>query len=119
MKRRILALVVLVVLVMNVSAQAVNNRAINAAPTLEFDGATAECSVVCSGNVSDRINATLTLYEGDDFVDSWSGSGTTRVSVSGDCRVTRGRMYTLEVTWFINGVQQQSVSTTLRCPLVG
>lgn len=119
MKRRVLALVVLIVLVMSVSAQAVNHRAVNAAPTLDFDGATAECSVVCAGNVSDRINATITLYEGNDFVDSWSGSGTTRVSVSGDCQVTRGRTYTLEVTWSVNGVQQQSVSTTRRCPLVG
>lgn len=120
MKKRFFAMAALLVLVLCVSAQAIEPLAVKVTPILKFDGTMAECSVVCNGSSrSDEIDATLTLYHGDDVVDSWSNSGTYRVSVSGECRVVRGEEYTLEVTWSINGVRQQSTSTVDTCPMIG
>lgn len=109
-------LVVAFLLIVSTSAQAMDARAIGN-PTLYFNGTMAECSVTCRGdNTTDRVNATLTLYQGNTVVDSWSGSGTYRVPVSGSCRVTSGRTYKLVLTWSINGRSQPAATTTATCP---
>ena len=64
----------------------------------------------------DRISAKLTLYQGNTYIDSWSAAGTYRVPVSGECTVKSGKTYRLVLTWSINGVAQPSESTTRKCP---
>lgn len=116
MKRRFISMFALVLLVLTITAQAVEPRAIGS-PVLDFNGTTAECSVTCRGdNTTDKLNVTLTLYQGSTFVDSWSGSGTYRVPVSGSAQAQRGKEYRLVLTWSINGISQPSVTTTGRCP---
>lgn len=116
MKKRVISMFAICVLVLTMAAQAVEPRAVGN-PVLVFNGSTAECSVTCRGdNTTDRVNATLTLYQGSTFVHSWSGSGTYRVPVSGSARATSGKEYKLVLTWSINGVSQPSVTTTGRCP---
>ena len=96
MKRRIFSLTVLFLLMLGITAQAIEPRATGGNPVLTFDGTTAECSVTCTGNKSsDQVEATLTLYHGDSYVDSWNATGKLRVSVFGECNVKRGETYTL------------------------
>ena len=116
MRRRICALIILVVLALSISVQAIEPRT-SAQLSLSFDGTTALCSVICRGSSSDdAIDATLTLYQGSTYVDSWSGSGKEQVTLSGTCEAVSGKSYKLVVDYSVNGVSKPSVSTTRTCP---
>jgi hypothetical protein len=56
------------------------------------------------------------LYLGNTMVDSWSGSGSYSISISGKHKVTSGKSYRLELTYSINGVKKPTVSTMSTCP---
>lgn len=119
MRKRILAVLMPVLLVCLLTAQAVCAADLRASvsPSLTFDGTTAVCTVTCRGNsTSDQLEATLTLYQGSTYVDSWSGSGKGRLSISGECAARSGKTYQLELTYSINGVEKPSVSVTKTCP---
>ena len=117
MKKRILILSALFILVFTMSAQALEPRTTTSKPILSFSGMTAYCAVECAGeSTSDEVKATLTLYQGTTYVDSWSGSGKGSVSFSGSCKVEHGKSYKLVLTYSVNGSSKPSVSTTGRCP---
>jgi hypothetical protein len=116
MKRRFFLFVILLVLMLSFTAHAAS-MAYVANPSLSFSGTTAYCAVVCRGDkTTDSISATLTLYQGNTQIDSWSNSGTFRVPVSGNCSVVSGVTYRLELTWTVNGVSQPDVSVINTCP---
>ena len=90
MKRRILSLAALLLIVLSVTAQAAETR-MGGNPVLAFDGTTAQCTATCYGrSSSDKVTATLTLYQGGAYVDSWSKTGTYRAYVSGETEAQRG-----------------------------
>ena len=114
MKMRIFSLTALVLLMLSVTAQALEPQATGGNPVLTFSGTTAQCSITCTGNKStDQVEAKLTLYQGGAYVDSWDGSGKFRASVHGECAVKKGE--TLVLTWSVNGTKQPSASTTKVC----
>ena len=116
MRRRICALIILVVLALSISVQSIEPRT-SAQLSLSFDGTTALCSVICRGSSSDdAIDATLTLYQGSTYVDSWSDSGKGRVVISGTCKAVSGKNYKLVVDYSVNGESQPSVYSTRQCP---
>lgn len=117
MKKRIFPLAMLILLALCITAHAVEPYALTANPVLSFDGTTAECSVSCRGEkATDEIEVTLTLYRGNTIIDSWSESGTFRVTVSGECSVKSGVTYSLVMTWSVNGEAQTDVTITKTCP---
>lgn len=117
MRRRICALIALVVLALSISVQAAELRTASAKPVLSFNGTTAFCSVICRGDGSDdTVDATLTLYQGTTYVDSWSDSGKGQVSFSGSCKAVSGKSYKLVVDYSVNGESKPSVYTTRKCP---
>lgn len=117
MKRRMFSLAALLLLVLSISVQAAQPRAVSADPILYFSGTTANCSANCNtGNTSDKVSATLTLYQGGTYVDSWSGSGTGSAFISGSCKVQSGKSYTLILSYSINGQSKPSVYATGTCP---
>lgn len=117
MKRRILLIAAVALLILSMSAQAVESRVAGGVPDLCFNGTTAKCSVTCKGEYpTDDVSVKLTLYQGNTFVQSWSGSGIYRVPVYGECTVKSGKPYKLVMTWSINGVSQPSVSVSATCP---
>ena len=117
MKKRIFTFFVLTICVLTIGVQAMELRGITAKPRISFNGTTAICTAACYGDHSDDvINATLTLYQGSTYVDSWSSSGVESVSVRGASKVKSGKSYTLTLTYSINGVAQPSVSPTATCP---
>lgn len=117
MKKRIVPIVLLLALTLSLTALAAEPNATLERPKLSFSGTKAFCSATCVGIKStDKVEATLTLYQGSAEVDSWSDSGTYRVTVSGECGVKSGTTYRLVLTWTINGVSQPSAETTGTCP---
>lgn len=117
MKKRAFAVATLLVLLLSVSAQAAGPRSIRIRPELYFSGTTATCSVsLKADNANDKVEATLTLYQGNNYVDSWNNSGTGRVFVSGSCEVESGKSYKLVLDYSINGVAQLSKTSAGTCP---
>ena len=117
MKRCNFVLATLLVCVLfTVSVQAVEPRAVWVTPSLMFNGTTAQCSALCNGGKSgDTIKATLTLYQGTTYIDSWSDSGKDSLSFSGSCKVERGKTYKLVLSYSVNGVEKPSVTVTNNC----
>ncbi|WP_418505858.1 hypothetical protein [Dysosmobacter sp.] len=117
MKRRVFALVSLLILMLTMTAHAIEPYGAVQMPILSFNGTTANCYVDCKGeNSTDTVKATLTLYQGKTYVDSWSGSGKGHALVTGNCTVKSGKSYTLALTYSINGISKPSVSATATCP---
>lgn len=116
MKRRVFALVSLLILMLTMTAHAIEPYGAVPRP-IRLSGTTANCYVDCKGeNSTDTVKATLTLYQGKTYVDSWSGSGKGHALVTGNCTVKSGKSYTLALTYSINGITKQSVSNTATCP---
>ncbi len=117
MKKRMIPMAVLFMFMLSISAQAVQLRAIRSTPSLTFSGTTATCSVDCkSGNSTDRLSVTLTLWQESTWVDSWTSSGTGRVLISEQCIAKSGKDYKLVLSYTVNGQAQSSVSVTGTCP---
>ena len=115
--KRVFALAVPLLLLLTLSARAVEPRIPRAEPALDFNGTTAFCSAVCRADgTTDKVSATLTLYQGSTYVDSWSDSGTWRVSISENCEVESGKSYRLVLTYTINGAAQPAKAVTGTCP---
>ncbi len=113
MKKCAFALAIPFLLILTMTAQAAEIRSIRVKPDLYFNETTATCSVsVKADSASDQVEATLTLYQGDNYVDS----GTGRVFVSGSCEVESGKSYKLVLDYSINGAAQTSKTTTGTCP---
>ena len=120
MKKRVFSAFVPLLLVCILStpmAQATGQRAVKPRPDLFFQGTTAICSAICQGDkVTDKVEATTTLYQGDTYIDSWSKSGAGKITLYGECKVTSGKTYRLELAYSINGVDKPVVSATNYCP---
>lgn len=117
MWKRAVLLAICFVLVCTAVANAAEQRALVAQPTLSFSGKSATCGC----NVSDlgkTLQVTMELRDGTTLVDSWYKSGTSKVMMSQTATVTRGRTYTLSVRVMINGVSYGPYSITKQCPLV-
>ena len=115
--KRVFALAVPVLLLLTLSGQALQPRAVKVEPVLDFNGTTATCSVSFKAdNATDKVSVTLTLYQGNTYVDSWSDSGTWRVSISESCKVESGKTYRLVLTYSINGAAQPAKAVTGTCP---
>ena len=117
MKKRVLAAVLILVLAISMctSAFAVSPRATTFSPTITFSGTTANCrvNIVEAGKY---IDANLELWYGNTLVDSWPGSGTSVVRITGSCNVVSGRTYTLKVTGTVGGDTITASSVNATCP---
>ena len=117
MKKSAFLLALVFAFLLGVNARAAEARASGGSPVLSFTGTTATCYVDCQGNSSrDTVTATLTLYQGSTYVDSWSGTDTGSVFVYGQTSVRSGKSYRLVLTYSVNGVSQSSRSITKTCP---
>ena len=115
MKKRIIPLLVLVFM-MSFTVHpifATDCRAITGRPNLSIKGTTAYCEATYhSGNKYAEISVTLTLKQGNNTIDSWSGSGKGRVSISETSTVSRGKTYNLILNATVDGKEQPEVSVS-------
>ena len=118
MKKQVLALVMVLVMLMGVAAQATGPmRAPSVKPELSFQGTTALCSALVRGNTTkDKVVATAKLWHGSICLGTWTKSGTSYVLVKGSAPVSNGKTYNLTVDYTINGVKQPQKAITRTCP---
>lgn len=92
-----LILVIVMLLAASVTAFAVEPRVVSAHPSLYFTGTTANCEVTII-EANQKISASMTLWDGNNCIGIWPGSGTSVVKITGTCTVEPGKTYTLKVT---------------------
>lgn len=75
---------------------------------------TANCYVSVS-DADKEIDVTMELWCGSTLVDSWNDEGTSRVTVEGSCRVTKGKTYTLKTYGTVDGVRFTGAPVSKTC----
>ena len=116
MKKSLVAmtLVVFVLTTSAVNAKAVEPRAVSVIPVLSFDGTAAQCKVTIT-RAGEQIAATLELWQGDTFVDSWTRIGTSSLVINEFCEVEHGKTYTLKVSGLAGSERFTGTSVTGTC----
>ena len=97
--KKIISVILVAVMLLAISASAFAEpyRAASVTPTLSFSGTTANCKVTIRES-GKAISATMSLWDGNTCLDSWSGNGTSLLIISGSHEVVQGKTYTLKVT---------------------
>lgn len=113
MKRRIIStfLAIWIIVAIPLTAYAATPRLLAANPVLQFNGATAICSVTITSE-SDEIEATIKLNKGTSCIATWNASGTGYIIFNESKGVSSKGEYTLTVDITINGVKQPQISDT-------
>lgn len=115
MKKRFVPLILVFVMLLTLGANAAaESRATGATPELSFSETTANCSVTITSPTK-KIEAALSLWDGNTLIDSWSGSGTTVLVITGSTAVVDGRTYTLKVSGTIGGVAFEGTPISRTC----
>lgn len=113
MKKRVISLALLTVMVLSLTAHAVEARAAYGTPRLTISGTTATCSVTYAcDDTDDLLKVTLALWCGDNIVKSWTETGYGEVSIKETCTVVKGNTYDLVMMPVINGVAQATVTVS-------
>lgn len=117
MRKQILALVMVLVMLMGVAAQATGPmKAPAAMPSLAFNGSSGVFSVTVSSIKStDPISVTAKLWRGTRCLNTWTASGSGRVKMEKNFAAIKGNTYKVTVDYTINGVKQPQKSTTGIC----
>lgn len=116
MWKRVMALMVVLVLVLAVTAEAVMSRGVSVRPLLSFEGTTAKCVVTVVGNTeNETIFATIKLMHGDEMIRTWYPSARGILDFEESVGVTRGETYTLTVQVVTNNVMTPWFSVSGEC----
>lgn len=116
--RKLLSLLLALVLVFALSGTAYANlqRSPSAGMGLSYSGTTANCWVTATEAGQD-IRAVMTLWHEDGtYIDSWSDSGHSAVTVNGSTTVESGETYVLKAYVTINGTMTAVAPMTRTCP---
>ena len=114
MKKRVIILILAAVMLLAIPAQA-TSRATTFMPSLTFEGATAKCGIVILGGTHDQIEVTLSLWHGNQLIDTWSEEGTGYLRMTESAQVTKEYTYTLEAVVAINGVELDPLIVEKKC----
>lgn len=116
MKKRVIILILAAVMLLAIPAQA-TSRATTFMPSLTFEGATAKCGIVILGGTHDQIEVTLSLWHGNQLIDTWSEEGTGYLRMAETATVTKGNTYTMKVDLSINGEELDILPISKKCEL--
>ena len=113
MVKRFLGAILIITMLVAVPAHAASSRSANAIPVLEFNGTQATCMVfIGADRESDKIVATMALWQGSTLVKSWNSSGSGWLEISKTATVSKNKTYKLVVNYSINGTSYSPVSTS-------
>ena len=85
-------------------------------PDISFSGTTANCSVTVVGNqISDKLTATIKLWQGTTCLETWTTSGTGYIFWDDTATVSKNNTYKLTVDVTINGVTKPQVYVEGTC----
>lgn len=114
--KKIALLMVLLLLVQPITANAATTRSLISNSKISFDGTTANCRVVVTGNsVNDKIEMVVKLWEENTCIATWEVSGIGYVDFSRSKSVSKGKDYTLTANVTLNGKSYTIPSYTDRC----
>jgi len=111
MKKRSIAVAILVVLLLSMTALAAN-RAVTTFADVTVTGTSANCTVDITGARNDEIDVVIKLFENGRRIQTWTDSATTYYRFNETARVNGGGTYTLTVDYSVNGVSQPSISVS-------
>lgn len=113
MRKQLLALSLILVMLLGITAQASGPAMLPAAQTsLSFSGTTASCRIIVRGDrSSDTLSATAKLWTGK----TWTIKGTGKIQTTKTATVSKGKTYKLTVDYTVNGVKQPQKSVTRTC----
>lgn len=118
MKSRICILTAVFLLVLSATAGAIEARIPAPIPTLSFSGTTATCEVeIWAESPSDKISATVKLWDGGTCLKTWTDSDTGVLSFSETHRrnITAGQSYQMTVDYTIAGKSYPQLSDSALC----
>ena len=115
LKKQCLILSLLLVLVLVIPVQAQTPRINTDKATLTFSGTTAYCRVRISAKLNEDISATIKLWDGSQYIETWQENATSSLSFSESVPVQRGRSYTLTVDYSVAGKPMPSLSSYGTC----
>ena len=111
MRKRIVSIMLLITIVLVIPAQAVSTRTIAVVPDIEFNGTEAICTVRITANrTSDKITATMKLWQGSKLIDEWSASGSGILKIHETATVEKNKTYKLTVEYIVNGEMKTPIS---------
>ena len=114
---QILIVVLIISIAIPIIGTATETRAMTIIPGLSFSGTTANCEVtVACDYTTDKISATMKLWEGNFCIATWTASGSGSLSMEktkSNC--TEGQEYTVTVDVVINGVSKPRVHIKRTC----
>ena len=113
MKKRFFCMSLILVMLLSVSAHAIQRRSITSVPHLSFDGNNASCVIQIVGDkMTDEISATMELRCGSDLIASWNGSGSGILKMTKSAAVKKGKTYTMVVNFSVNGTRRSPVTVS-------
>lgn len=118
MKRRICILAAAFLLLLTTTAGAVELRALRPSHSLSFSGTTATCAVnIFADSDSDKISATVKLWDGGTCLKTWTDSDTGVLSFSEthSRNITAGKSYQMTVDYTIAGKSYPQLSASAVC----
>lgn len=118
MKKRIFSLAALVVLILSATVSAVDTRESTPHPTLTFNGTTATCAFsIRAESSSDKINATIKLWDGSTCLKTWTDSSTNYLffSETHSKGIQTGKSYKMTVDYTIAGKSYPQLSVSAVC----
>lgn len=93
-----------------VPAHAASTRTIWANPSIRFDGTQATCYVkITADRPTDKISATMELWQGDTLLNSWDGDGTWVLTLEKTETVSKGKTYDLVIKYTVNDVDKTPI----------
>ena len=112
MKKKIVSalLATLILFSCMTSAYALSARALSIRPSLTFGTNTVLCKVSIGADTGESILATISLFEGDSCIRTWTRSSNGYLIFSEYVPVISGYKYTLTVDSVINGIQKPIAS---------
>ena len=109
--RNFLALFFAISMILMLPTYAASARVVVASPSITFNGTTATCGVMITADKhTDKISASMELWQGNTLIDNWSGSGTWIFTLEGTTTVSKNKTYDLVVNYSVNGVEKVPIS---------
>lgn len=115
MKKRMLTMVAVLAIMLSFAVPSVGaqTKIEQGYIDLDIQGTTAYCYVDFeSARASDSVKITMSLWQGNTIIKTWSQTGTGGVTMSKTATVALGKAYDLDVTPVVNGVVRPTFSAT-------
>ena len=111
MKKQISAFFLVIAILAGIISASASTQSIGNDLGLAFNGTTATCTSSVA-EIGSEIKVTMTLRQGNTQVQSWTKTDYDVVYMSEQCNVSKGKTYTLEVSYTIDGASMPGQSIT-------